>query len=83
MYRWMVLLILIPVLFAASCGGGMEWKRPLKEKQSSKAAYEQCLRDYPNNPAKCDAYKEAYDDSIRQMKTGTEDPHGEGGLYDR
>ncbi len=82
MYRWM--LLLIPVLFAASCGGGgMEWKRPLKEKQSSKEAYEQCLRDYPNNPMKCDAYKEAYEDSIRQMKGRTEDPHGEGGLYDR
>ena len=61
----------------------MSWKRPLKEKQANKSAYEQCLQDYPDNKIKCDAYKDAYDDSVRQMKGKTEDPSSEGGLYDK
>lgn len=81
MYKW--ILLLVPVLFVVSCGGGMEWKRPLKEKQTSKSAYEECLENYPDNQLKCDAYKDSYDDSVRQMKGRTEDPHSEGGLYDK
>jgi hypothetical protein len=79
MYKW--ILLIVPVLFIASCN--MSWKRPLEEKQASKSAYEQCLEDYPNNQMKCDAYKDAYDDSVRQMKGKTEDPASEGGLYDK
>ncbi|MEM7008205.1 MAG: hypothetical protein AAF462_03640 [Thermodesulfobacteriota bacterium] len=81
MYRWT--LLIIPIFFLASCGGGMQWKRPLQEKQSAKAAYEQCLIDYPDNQMKCDAYKDAYNDSIRQMKGANEDPHSDDGLYGR
>lgn len=80
MHRW--ILLILPILFIASCSG-MEWKRPLKEKQSSKSAYEQCLQDYPDNQIKCDAYKSSYDDSVRQMKGKSEDPHSDGGLYDK
>jgi len=80
MYRW--ILLIVPILFITSCSG-MTWKRPLKEKQASKSAYEQCLIDYPNNQLKCDAYKESYDDSVRQMKGKSEDPHSEGGLYEK
>ena len=80
MSRW--ILLILSILFITSCSS-MEWKRPLKEKQSSKSAYEQCLEDYPNNQVKCDAYKDSYDDSIRQMKGKSEDPHSEGGLYDK
>ncbi len=79
MYKW--ILLIVPVLFITSCN--MSWKRPLKEKQANKSAYEQCLQDYPDNKIKCDAYKDAYDDSVRQMKGKTEDPSSEGGLYDK
>ena len=79
MFKW--ILLIVPVLLIASCN--MSWKRPLKEKQTSKSAYEQCLEDYPNNQMKCDAYKDAYDDSVRQMKGKTEDSSSEGGLYDK
>lgn len=81
MYRW--ILLMVPVLFIASCGGGMEWKRPLKEKQSSKSAYEQCLEQYPNDETKCDEYRDAYNESLRQMKGANEDPHSDDGLYGR
>lgn len=81
MYKW--ILLLVPALFFSSCGGGMEWKRPLKENQASKSAYEECLENYPDNQLKCDAYKDSYDDSVRQMKGKTEDPQSEGGLYDK
>jgi len=79
MSRW--ILLIGPILFLTSCN--MSWKRPLKEKQANKSAYEQCLEDYPNNQIKCDAYKDAYDDSVKQMKGKTEDPSSEGGLYDK
>ena len=79
MYKW--ILLIVPVLFITSCN--MSWKRPIKEKQANKSAYEQCLQDYPDNQIKCDAYKDAYDDSVRQMKGKTEDPSSEGGLYDK
>lgn len=79
MYKW--ILLIVPVLFITSCN--MSWNRPLKEKQANKSAYEQCLQDYPDNQIKCDAYKDAYDDSVRQMKGKTEDPSSEGGLYDK
>ena len=45
------------------------------------SAYEQCLQDYPDNQIKCDAYKDSYDDSVRQMKGKSEDPTSDGGLY--
>lgn len=79
MYKW--ILLIVPVLFITSCN--MSWKRPLKEKQANKSAYEQCLQDYPDNKIKCDAYKDAYDNSVRQMKGKTEDSSSEGGLYDK
>lgn len=79
MYKWV--LLIISVLFITSCSN-MTWKRPLKENQASKSAYEQCLIDYPDNQLKCDAYKESYDDSVRQMKGKSENPHSDGGLYD-
>jgi len=60
----------------------MSWKRPLKEKQANKSAYEECLENYPDNQIKCDAYKDSYDDSVRQMKGKSEDPTSDGGLYD-
>ena len=77
MYRW--ILLIVPILFITSCN--MSWKRPLKEKQANKSAYEECLKDYPDNQIKCDAYKDSYDDSVRQMKGKSEDPTSEGGLY--
>ncbi|MEX0998570.1 MAG: hypothetical protein WD000_01225 [Thermodesulfobacteriota bacterium] len=77
MYRW--ILLIIPILFITSCN--MSWKRPLKEKQANKSAYEQCLQDYPDNQIKCDAYKDSYDDSVRQMKGKSEDPTSDGRLY--
>ena len=77
MYR--CILLIIPILFITSCN--MSWKRPLKEKQANKSAYEQCLQDYPDNQIKCDAYKDSYDDSVRQMKGKSEDPTSDGGLY--
>lgn len=80
MSRW--ILLILPILFITSCSS-MEWKRPLKEKQASKSAYEQCLEDYPDNQIKCDAYKASYDDSVRQMKGKSEDPHSDDGLYDK
>ena len=79
MYKW--ILLIIGVLFISSCD--MTWKRPLKEKHSSKSAYEQCIQDNPNDQSKCDPYKEAYDDSVRHMKGKTEDPNSEGGLYEK
>ena len=78
MYRW--ILLIVPVLLVTSCN--MTWKRPLKEKQAAKSSYEECLANYPDNQLKCDAYKDAYDDSIRQMKGKSENPHSGGGLYD-
>ncbi len=77
MYRW--ILLINPILFITSCN--MSWKRPLKEKQANKSAYEQCLQDYPDNQIKCDTYKDSYDDSVRQMKGKSEDPTSDGGLY--
>jgi hypothetical protein len=77
MYRW--ILLIIPILFITSCN--MSWKRPLKETQANKSAYEQCLQDYPDNQIKCDAYKDSYDDSVRQMKGKSENPTSDGGLY--
>ena len=80
MYKW--ILLIIPIFLMVSCSN-MSWKRPLKEKQANKSAYEQCLQDYPDNEVKCDAYKQSYDDSIRQMEGKSEDPHSDGGLYDK
>ncbi|MCZ6638776.1 MAG: hypothetical protein O6830_02290 [Candidatus Dadabacteria bacterium] len=54
----------------------------MKEKQAAKSSYEECLANYPDNQLKCDAYKDAYDDTIRQMKGKSENPHSGGGLYD-
>ena len=34
MYKW--ILLLVPALFFSSCGGGMEWKRPLKEEEKAR-----------------------------------------------
>ena len=81
MCRW--ILFIVPILFIASCGGGMEWKRPLQEKQASRSAYEECLEKYPDNELKCEAYRESYKDSQRQMKGANEDPHSDDGLYGR
>jgi len=72
-------LLIIPILFITSCN--MSWKRPLKETQANKSAYEECLENYPDNQIKCDAYKDSYDDSVRQMKGKSEDPTSDGGLY--
>ena len=79
MYKY--ILLIVGVLFISSCD--MTWKRPLKEKQSSKSDYEQCILDNPDDQSKCDVYKDAYDDSVKQMKGKTEDPTSEGGLYDK
>lgn len=74
--------LLIGALLISSCSS-MTWKRPLKEKQATKATYEQCIEDNPNDKEKCEPYKDAYHDSVRQMEGKSEDRGSEGGLYDK
>ncbi len=74
-------LILVSIVALSACD--MTWKRPLEEKKSTRSAYEKCLEENPNDRSRCDLERENYDDSMRNMEGLSEDPHSEGGLYDR
>jgi membrane-bound lytic murein transglycosylase len=61
MKRQLSAIILVIVLaFANSCGATAK-ARARKDMENSRTAYEKCLRQYPDDPSKCEALKRAYE----------------------
>jgi hypothetical protein len=65
MKQWLVTIILVVNLaFANSCGTTAKAKAR-KDMENSKAAYKKCLRQYPDDPSKCEALKRAYEEDLK------------------
>jgi membrane-bound lytic murein transglycosylase len=61
MKQWLLAIALVVVLaFANSCGTTAK-ARARNDMENSKATYEKCLRQNPDDPSKCEALKRAYE----------------------
>jgi len=78
-----ILLLFLLISLFLSCSGNLAWKRPLDEKRSSKSAYQRCLDDNPENPAKCKDLKKTYNEKARTFHEQGQDPDWGGRRYDR
>jgi hypothetical protein len=76
MNRRFLLIIMILVFFLSSCGGKFSWDRPSQK-------FRECLRVNPDNPSRCDVYKEQYEEQINSLSGISDNPATDGGLYGR
>jgi hypothetical protein len=61
MKNWLSAIILVVALaFATSCGTTAKAKAR-QAMENSKAAYEKCLQQHPDDPSPCEALKRAYE----------------------
>ncbi len=67
------ILAIIALASAGGCGTGAKVKAR-EDMENSKAAYEKCLRQYPDDPSRCEALKKAFEadwEAYRQAGTAT------------
>ena len=68
MKKWLLSIILgIALAFASSCGT-TEKVRARKDMENSKAAYEKCLQQYPDDPSPCEALRRAYEADVETYR---------------
>jgi hypothetical protein len=58
--RSVSVILLVVLAFANSCGLADKAKAR-DDMENSRAAYEKCLQQYPEDPSKCEALKRAYE----------------------
>lgn len=58
--RLSAIILVVALAFANSCGTTAK-ARARDDLENSKAAYERCLRQYPDDPSKCETLKRAYE----------------------
>jgi hypothetical protein len=61
MKNWLsVITLIVALAFANGCGASAK-AQARKDLENSKAAYEKCLRQYPDDPSQCEPLKRAYE----------------------
>ena len=65
--RLAAIVLLVALAFANSCGTTAK-ARAGRDMENSKAAYEKCLGQYPDDLSKCEALKRAYESDFETYR---------------
>ena len=72
-HRFAAILAIVALASTGGCGTGAK-ARAKENMENSKAAYEKCLQQYPDDPSRCEALKKAFEadwEAYRQAGTAT------------
>lgn len=68
MKKWLPAIILAVALALANGCGTTAKAEARKDMDNSKAAYERCLQQNPDNPSQCEALKRAYEADVEAYR---------------